>query len=1248
MADPKEPENSKPKKSGYLVCDGAMCKCDSGAAPAKIKVTKNTKIYINNEKLLVTETDTIFTPPSGTFGVCSKKPPQANTCVPVFQPKWTKPYDSIETAGGKVITDKSELQCTVGGKVTIVMHGQVQVVSPAQAENQDKKIATQVNALADPAKSLKKAPSVSVQAITGEVVPDPKFEPVTNQSPGNTKSATIENTDAPDLFLRPGQKAKFTATYTGTEPLVCWKLQTPENPDPIYFLRQGKEFTTAFNELGKYRIEGYGTGTDGKVDADTYEGTEVSRVEDSKCVLEIVVGPNKLTGLKHLTSENVIVSATKEIQARAGVPISFEPVFLMPAVQEDIENLVMVVKDNGGAELFREAGKPMLTYTPENTDCAFLVEFYIPSDPESLAKLNFRTVKNTVSVIAPKGIKEGESKIRPGCELTFTVSGYKFKGEASAEIQEKENKLIKWYQHSQWHGSNITPVATGKSYTKKYDKEGKYIVKCAVNVVSKTWFTSGKDENDDWRFEVTKNYPVGIEQKSTGKIKVGKPANFRLKGIFEIIRAEELDIKWNLTGPETKQLEHKKDFFFTLKKLGKYTLTASMNGKSVQQAIEFECIQAEIVKGWWTDSDGNMLSGEEEDEQTNTLGRAGWDQEVCLSFKHIGLHGETVEVEVSDSDMGADDSLFKKDITIPENGSVAKLSFKLDDKLKKKVQNKSDWITDSYGKLYFTVKSKGAIDILNNGMSLPQDSGQYLIVDEKQKVIAYFSDNNDTKRYTSAELSEPVYIQVKSRGLQKADLELEIIENFEDEKTIGKRTSFKVDKYGVASVKLKMDDIKPLVPKASDTIQLSTKVYKKDVKEALYDSSGKYTLTVHKMLKSGPVSKGTSKAFVMVDYSKLEKSEQKVCECEARVRAFMRMLRVGEGTEGESGYIKAFGGNIIKDLSTHPKKNFGGSSAAGAYQIMGYTYAWLGGSKLEWTGEYFKILDEYEKNHDFINKHGIIGFFPESQDKLCICLMKDKTGLIESIISGKIEKGIRNYASSIWASLPYEGDNSRYKFKGKLQPSTPMEECLSNFDKFLKQELSKKTDLHLEDGFLEEFGFNCTCNSNILEESNCSCGKKHFNNSKPEHWITQQPKQCWAASVQILKNYGVTGGSREDFLIIANQKREKLTSTNPQIGIDYIDSQLKKGNPVVVGVDDNLRVSDYNVHKATDHFFVIVASGCENGKRFYRFFDVGSAKLEQGTNENNKLFIEKDLLIQGFSSSKSHFYTVTEIRKNKI
>ncbi|MDR2917524.1 MAG: glycoside hydrolase family 104 protein [Tannerella sp.] len=159
---------------------------------------------------------------------------------------------------------------------------------------------------------------------------------------------------------------------------------------------------------------------------------------------------------------------------------------------------------------------------------------------------------------------------------------------------------------------------------------------------------------------------------------------------------------------------------------------------------------------------------------------------------------------------------------------------------------------------------------------------------------------------------------------------------------------------------------------------------------------------------------------VIIGESVVVKKKQIKCVCEERVRAFMRMLRIGEGTDTETGYTTAFGKNKITDLNKHPEKDYGGSTAAGAYQIMRYVYWWLNGEKL--TDKY-KKAGIYEESHDYMKKYNITDFRQESQDKLCIIIMKHKRpGLLDLIKKGEIEKAIRSIASLEWANLPHEGD----------------------------------------------------------------------------------------------------------------------------------------------------------------------------------------------------------------------------------
>ena len=91
--------------------------------------------------------------------------------------------------------------------------------------------------------------------------------------------------------------------------------------------------------------------------------------------------------------------------------------------------------------------------------------------------------------------------------------------------------------------------------------------------------------------------------------------------------------------------------------------------------------------------------------------------------------------------------------------------------------------------------------------------------------------------------------------------------------------------------------------------------------------------------------------------------------------------------------------------------------------------------------------------------------------------------LLGLLLSGQTENSIRGRASRIWVSLPEKGDNSRYLFKGKPQPVTPMKTVLEHYEKFLNEELAGKSSLHLKKGFLNDFDITCNCSNSKGEVS---------------------------------------------------------------------------------------------------------------------------------------------------------------------
>ncbi len=119
------------------------------------------------------------------------------------------------------------------------------------------------------------------------------------------------------------------------------------------------------------------------------------------------------------------------------------------------------------------------------------------------------------------------------------------------------------------------------------------------------------------------------------------------------------------------------------------------------------------------------------------------------------------------------------------------------------------------------------------------------------------------------------------------------------------------------------------------------------------------------------------------------------------VRAFLVMLRHGEGTSDDDGYRRMFGGKLFDSFADHPRQvqtarlGKGGtlsSSAAGAYQFLSKT----------WDG--------------LVRQWGFPDFTPHTQDLGAIALILGRKAL-DDVIAGRFDDAVRK-CNREWASLP--------------------------------------------------------------------------------------------------------------------------------------------------------------------------------------------------------------------------------------
>lgn len=116
------------------------------------------------------------------------------------------------------------------------------------------------------------------------------------------------------------------------------------------------------------------------------------------------------------------------------------------------------------------------------------------------------------------------------------------------------------------------------------------------------------------------------------------------------------------------------------------------------------------------------------------------------------------------------------------------------------------------------------------------------------------------------------------------------------------------------------------------------------------------------------------------------------------VAAFLKAIRLGEGTSDDDGYRRIVGGELFTSFYDHPRKKvwierYGvQSTAAGAYQFLAGTW------------------------DEMAAKYSLPDFSPRSQDIAAVGLLIRRKAL-DDIIAGRIEQAIAKCRLE-WASLP--------------------------------------------------------------------------------------------------------------------------------------------------------------------------------------------------------------------------------------
>ena len=165
-----------------------------------------------------------------------------------------------------------------------------------------------------------------------------------------------------------------------------------------------------------------------------------------------------------------------------------------------------------------------------------------------------------------------------------------------------------------------------------------------------------------------------------------------------------------------------------------------------------------------------------------------------------------------------------------------------------------------------------------------------------------------------------------------------------------------------------------------------------------------------------------------------------------------------------------------------------------------------------------------------------------------------------------------------------------------------------------------------------------------------------FGKKKDGSWLFPPTKEhpggpktaCFRACKAMLKRQGVRpGGPTQDwpggvdkhgkkipwtFINVAKKEGTDghITPNPKKLGAarNYIDSELDKGRPVLVGISNRLTGYNGNTGGHTDHYIVITGRGIDpkTGESYYTFNDPGQRNAERGGSDNpaNRLYVDPE------------------------
>ncbi|RYZ45517.1 MAG: DUF4280 domain-containing protein, partial [Sphingobacteriales bacterium] len=310
----------------HFVVQGALCNCQFGASPDKLKVSGTDREYINDidgaQKLIGSSVDLGQPFEAKTFGSCSVT---RSTCSPAVT-QWQDFYKNVTlTNGGKILTEKSKAICSVGGApcISFTTHGQTAEVTQQQVNKVTAGAMSALNPLAAKPEAGKEIPKI--KQIQADVAG--RKEPLSEKS-GSGKSAVTSI----NLAVNEQAEFKVIAYYNAAKAdksKVNWKLIKAHGfqGESESYIGQGEKFSLSFEAPGNYRILAYGN-----------EATQ----NDTNCCIDITVLFNKLKA-DFTNDASTTRSASSGLRVRRGSPVTVKAAYELDPTAEDRKRVYMQV-----------------------------------------------------------------------------------------------------------------------------------------------------------------------------------------------------------------------------------------------------------------------------------------------------------------------------------------------------------------------------------------------------------------------------------------------------------------------------------------------------------------------------------------------------------------------------------------------------------------------------------------------------------------------------------------------------------------------------------------------------------------------------------------------------------------------------------------------------------------------------------------------------------------------------------------